>query len=793
MKHILSILLLIVIAQWSYSQNCLLRLSGHVEDADTKEKLVGATISLLESDNTIITDKKGDFTFFNLCPGTYTVKVTHVGCDTVYTTVEVKKNIHIDINLPHYHNTNLEEVTVNAIKGIENTGTKQELKGRQLEETRGFSFSEALAKINGIALLQTGATISKPVIHGLHSNRILTINNGVRQEGQQWGNEHAPEIDPYIADNLVVIKGVDELRYGSDAIAGVILVNPKPLRYKPGVYAELNTGYFSNNNAYVVSGMIEQQFKKLPAFSYRLQGTFKQGANVTTPEYRLNNTALRENNFSITTGWRKDNYTIEAFFSQFNTKVGIFSGSHIGNLTDLKNAIAASKPDNIFLGETSYSFKRPYQDVNHSLFKLKTNLISDVGKFNFQFAAQYNQRKEYDVVRNSNTKGPQMSLDVVTLSEDISWEHPDFKNIKGTIGISAMQQNNSYAGRYLIPNYTSSTYGIYWIEKWVKHRWELQGGIRYDYKEINTTRYPYNQPPVTYNFNYSTIGSSFNTIYKISATAKANISMTLASRAPYVNELLSDGIHHGTATYEKGFINSNTIGKPAVKTEKSFNIAAGFSYHNTAKTFSAEVTLYNNSIYNFIYQQPLPDEPVLTIAGAFPQLVYRQTDAVLSGLDIALDYTFTKHLDIASRVAILRAYNRNLHDWLISMPSDRITNTLSYNFNDNHKFSQSYISVEVPVVLKQTRVPDSTIHGKQDYKEPPSGYTLLNLNASTTIHLGGLPLTIGVGARNILNQRYREYLDSFRYFTDATGRNIIIRCKIVLRNLFNKSTSQIKI
>ncbi|MBK7882797.1 MAG: TonB-dependent receptor plug domain-containing protein [Chitinophagaceae bacterium] len=190
---------------------------------------------------------------------------------------------------------------------------KKELSGKALQETRGLSLSEALTKINGVTMLQTGSTISKPIIHGLHSNRILTINNGVRQEGQQWGNEHAPEIDPFIADKLTVIKGVDELKYGSDAIGGVVLVDPKPLRNKPGYAAEINTAYFTNNRQYVLSGVFEQQLKKISAFTYRVQGTFKKAANAATPGYRLNNTASEEKNFSITAGFKKEN-SVQNYF-----------------------------------------------------------------------------------------------------------------------------------------------------------------------------------------------------------------------------------------------------------------------------------------------------------------------------------------------------------------------------------------------------------------------------------------------------------------------------------------------
>ncbi|MBX2922649.1 MAG: TonB-dependent receptor [Chitinophagaceae bacterium] len=780
MKYFFVLLLSISGTFCSFSQDCDLRISGHVEDADTKEKLYAATVLLKELNKEITTNENGDFVFTLLCPGEYTLYISHISCDPVEQKIRLDRNRHQDIFLDHARKT-LGAVVVEAQKGIPNTGFKQELAGKMLDESKGQSLAQALSKLNGVSMLQTGSTVSKPVIHGLHSNRILTINNGVRQEGQQWGNEHAPEIDPFIADKLTVIKGVDELKYGSDAIAGVILVNPKPLRHTAGYYGELNTGYFSNDRQYYASLLFEQQLKKISAFSYRMQGTFKKAANISTPDYRLNNTALQEANFSLTAGWKKRDYDIEAFYSQFNTQIGIFSGAHVGNLTDLRYAISAARPNDIYLGEDTYKTGRPYQDVTHRLFKIKSNIVSGFGKFHIQVAAQHNRRQEYDIVRDAERKGAQMRLAVLTLSEDISWDHPSTGNLNGTVGISAMQQDNSYGGRYFIPAYTSSVMGGYWIEKWAKHKWEIQGGIRYDYKNINTTRYPYNSDPLSYSFNYSTVGASFNTIYKIKDQFKINAGVTMATRAPYVNELLSDGIHQGTGFYETGFIDRNTISIPEVKPEQSFNVMAGMSFGNKASTFSAEVTLYNNMINHFIYLQPSPGDTMVTVAGTFLQAKWKQTDARLTGVDLALNYRLSKQITLASRTSLLRAYNRTLDDWQIGMPADRTTPEITYDFNDKGIFSKTYISVEAPVVFKQTRVPDERKHGVQDYKAPPAGYVLMNLNASTTIRIGKtIPITIGLSARNLLNKSYREYMNSFRYFTDEMGRNIGIRLKVPL-------------
>lgn len=751
------------------AQTCNFSLAGHVEDTDTKEKLAAATVLLKEQGRQIITDNNGDFVFDGLCEGTYTVIISHVDCETAEQKIVLNKNLHIDIDMPHLKNI-LKDVTIESVIGTPNTGFKKDITGRQLEQLKGQSLSEALSKINGVTMLQTGNNVSKPVIHGLHSNRILTINNGVRQEGQQWGNEHAPEIDPFIADRLTVIKGVDELKYGSDAIGGVILVETKPLRGNINRAGEINTGYFTNNKMFVLSGQYEQALKKINGLRFRLQGTFKKGATVQTPNYRLNNTGNEEINFSATAAYKKNSFATELFYSQFSTQAGIFTGAHIGNLTDLQNAIAAGKPDEVYLGQTTYTISRPRQEVTHRLLKSKSSYSTGGHNFSLLLSMQYNDRKEFDIVRNASNTSPQMQLNILTLSQELTWEHPRKRNFTGMAGISALQQDNSYNGRYFIPNYRSYSYGGYYIEKWNRHQWELQGGIRFDHKNINTERLRFGGDTINNSFRFNTLAASFNSIFKPSAGWRFNVNISLANRAPHVNELLSDGIHHGTATYEQGNI--------YLKPEQSFNINTGIQYHDPSNTVSAEVTLYRNNIRNFIFQRPVPDSPVLTIAGAFPKTVYQQTDAVLSGLDVSIIIKPVAALELNTKASFLRAKNKVINDWLIWMPADRFSSELVYNFADGSVLTGSYISTEVQHVLKQTRIPDENKFGKQDYKAAPGAYTLLTLNASGTFTVKKQPFIVSIGIRNLLNTVYRDYLNSFRYFTDEMGRNISIRLKI---------------
>lgn len=773
MRQFLLVGVVTLLGFFARAQNCRLVLTGHIEDADTKEKLSSATVSIVELQVNFVTDENGDFRYPNICPGVYHLVVSHAGCETIRKVITVVKNYHLDVLMPHLRH-NLQEVVVEGQRAVPNNGFRQQVDRQALESSKNFSIADALSQVNGVQLLQTGSTISKPVIHGLHSTRVLTINNGVRQEGQQWGSEHAPEIDTYIADRVSIITGVEALKYGSDAIGGVVLIDPKPVRPLPGYNAEFNTAYSTNNGEYVFSGIFEHQPKKLQSFSYRLQGTLKRAGNVNTPDYRLDNTGMKEENYSLSANWRKEHYQLQAYYSQFKTTIGIFPGSHIGNLTDLLNIIPQPRPNEVFLGEKTYAIERPRQEVLHRLFKLKSSFDSHGHKFNLMFAGQYNHRDEFDIVRSSSNTRPQVSLALMTFNEELSYEHPEFHHINGTIGISLMQQDNSYSGRYLIPNYVSENYGAYWIEKWSRNDWDIEGGLRYDNKNIHTKRLKFNGTRVDHDFTFSTMGTSLNVGHHFSGKFRANINVNLTSRAPYVNELLVDGIHDGAGTYEQGDI--------TLKAEKSFNLSGGFNYTSENKRFSSEVYVYHNPIRDFIYQQPKPEEPVLTIVGAFPKIQYQQTDAMLQGFDVSASYKLIEPLQLTSKFSMLRARNRETNDWLILMPADKWRNTLSYHFKPHGKFSNSYVSAEVTSTYAP-RVPADYM-AKQDYKAPPGPYTLVNIDVATAVKMFGTNVTIGLGIRNLLDEAYRDYLNSFRYYADEMGRNITVRLKVP----FNKFT-----
>jgi iron complex outermembrane receptor protein len=208
--------------------HCDCFIHGKVIDNATKEPIVGAVILVKEQNKGTTTDVNGHYHIANLCQGTYTIIGRIVGYQEKTYTIKLVHEAEQEIKLSEGE-LHLANVDIKAEKIDNLTQTKNVLENAALDQTRGQSLGETLKQISGVTTLQTGSSISKPVIHGMHSNRVLIMNNGVRQEGQQWGSEHAPEIDPFVAKRITVLKGAAGVRYGSDAIAGVIMLEPEAL------------------------------------------------------------------------------------------------------------------------------------------------------------------------------------------------------------------------------------------------------------------------------------------------------------------------------------------------------------------------------------------------------------------------------------------------------------------------------------------------------------------------------------------------------------------------------------
>jgi len=785
--------LILSCAVLAQDKSCNLSISGTILCANDGKPLSFVAIGFLNTNQSAVSDENGKFKIKNICIGVFHLEASTMGYKKLDTVINMTSDRTIILKLQS-DDIHLQEVHITGNKvdkqGVE-TVTKDEISGEKLNQTRGENLGDALKEISGVDVIQTGATIAKPVIHGLYSNRILILNNGVRQEGQQWGSDHAPEIDPFIATKLSVIKGASSIRYGSDAIGGVVLVEPADMPKLKSLGGEINFVGMDNSRLYAGSGILQGAFdKKLTGLSFRIQGTYRQAGDIQTPHYILDNTGLLEKNYSGELSYEKEYYGISVYYSHFYTELGIFTYSEASNGAQLLQLFSQPAPINFplsyYLQNGFYKINRGYQLVNHDLLKVNAfTKYSRFGKLEATFARQTDARQEYDLDVPYSTNGsldnaPQNNFNLTTHTGELIFEHNSWHNISGSIGASFFTMGNVYTGLTygpLIPNFRNYSGGLFIIEKWNPiNKLTIEAGIRYDYEWqreylLNLNTLDEYTPTQQYTNSTATIGA----IYRFSPKLSLNANAGNGWRAPSVYELYAFGIHGATQTFE--------VGDSTLKVEKSYNFTTSIRYEG--EKLEGEVGVYTNIIENYIYLKPTLTYRQ-TIDGYYPQFDFTQTNALFKGSDLDAKWHITKHLTYEPKVTLVYANDLINHSYLVLIPPQRFKNTLEYRWAKLGKLKNVFVSVSNLIVPQQTRVPPNS-----DFVPPPKGYTLFSASMGCTVHYKKQDIAISLQGNNLLNTAYRDYMDFFRYYADEPGRSIQLKVRIPFDIIPNRNLQEI--
>ena len=764
-RQILTFLFVVIaIASTSAQSECHYILKGKVKEAHDFAPIANASVWVKELGVGVATDENGSFTIPNLCRQTYTLQFSHVDCQQHAEQLAIEGNTEGVFLLQHGDKL-LEKVEIRAKKvELEMTQAHSSISEEDARASKGQVLGDVLKTLPGVTTLNTGSTISKPVVQGMHSDRVLILNNGVRHEGQQWGLDHAPEVDPFIADRITVVKGAASVKYGVGAIGGVVLVEPRALRDTQGMGGEVNMVFNTNGRIGILSSMLEG---KKGGIAWRVQGTAKRGGNLSTPQYLLSNTGVEELNGSAMIGFSLKNVQFEAFYSHFYTKIGILKDSHIGNVTDLKDAIERGRP--LSISTFSYDLERPGQRINHDIFKTKVTMpTGDAGRLSLMAYYQHNLREEFDAHKPGGAKPvgfdrAEIAFQLPTIGGRADWEHQAWGNWHGGGGGEVMyQSNNTFAGA-LIPNYRQMTSGVYWSERWRRYPQplEVEGALRYDVRQLLVDSTRFGDKDKVFIFN--NLSASGGLIYHVNTREKLSLNVGTAWRSPNVNELFSRGVHHGTASFEEG--------NPNLQPERA--LSTSLSFHYDHEVFEAEITAFQNAVSNFIFQKP-DSLPVLTIRGAFPAFSYAQTDAILRGGDVLLTFKPLKHFFVKVKGSTLFAKNQSNDEWLPLMPADRMELSLGIDNQSFKHIKKGYANIALGMTRRQTRIPLSIF----DYQAPPAGYARVDITLGGDVHFGKRVLETTLRVENLFDTEYREYLDRLRYFSSMLGRNISLKMKM---------------
>ena len=743
---------------FAWGQSCFLQLDGQILDKGTRLPMSYATVQIIETGQGVITDDQGRFLFDHLCPGQYHIQIGHIGFEVERAFIDLSQNTTLSLSLDH-HDEMLDEIVVHGENAESITQISHVLGAEKILYEANNNLADIAANITGVSVVKNGPGISKPVIHGLYGNRVTILNNGVRQAGQRWGNDHAPEIDMFVADHLAVVKGVAGLEISGGSLGGVLQIHPGPILQDPHVHGSATYIFQSNGLAHTLSGKVQNGGS---VNQWRIVGTTKYIGDSQSPDYYLTNSGRRE--ADIAGQWNRimsEKWKINTYYSFFSADIAILKGSHITNLSDLENSFVRDKPFGT-IDHFSYHQEAPRQEVDHHLLSLESqHLIDDETEVNFRYGGQINNRKEYDVRRGGRSERPALSMLLNAQFVEMTYKKALQKSLTMKSGLQyTFMQNkndNSTTGLSpLIPDYTSHTPGAFLTIQQEKNHTAYEIGGRIDYTGMEVINIVDRQlTRRDHDFiNYAVAGGF---TYNWNTDLKSKFNLGLAQRSPEVNEMYSEGLHQGVATYE--------VGDPNLKIEKSIKGILSNDYSLGHDIFFQTV-IYAQHFSDYIYLKP--EGTLLTIRGAFPLYLYDQTDALLYGLDIKLTYEFLHKMKFNLSYAYLQGKDLTNDVPLVMMPANNLSTKFHYSLNEMGVLKNNTVTVGSKYVFRQR------LEADQDLVPPPDGYVLLDISAKTALAIKQSTFNVGLKVENVLNTAYRDYLDQMRYFADAPGINAVL-------------------
>ncbi|MDR7211565.1 TonB-dependent receptor domain-containing protein [Flavobacterium piscis] len=789
-KKILFFFTLILFCNSLLSQNTV---SGKIVSQQL-ESLSGAHIHM--GRNTISSDYNGNYSISYLPSGPIKVNISFVGYKSIDTIINLQNDLKLDFKLV-LHTANLQEIVIQQkTNSLNKSVAEQRIKTETIEKYSNKTLGDVLKEVTGVSSLKSGNAVVKPIINGLYGSRVPVINNNVRLEDQQWGTEHAPNLDINSAGKITVIKGASGLQYSGDAVGGLVIIEPVSVK-KDTLFGKTILNYDTNGKGGSISSSLHKGNNL--GFSWNALGTFKYLGDKNAPDYVLSNTGNREANFSGDLKYSREKYDFTAFYSYYNAIIGILSASHTGNVNDLYNSITNKTP--AVIKDFTYSINNPKQEVQHHIAKLNYNYyFNETEIISFQYAFQYNKRLEYDVRRGNYKNTAALDLELKTHSFNVDYKKNlhDW-NLKS--GLSTGFQNN-FANpktgiRPLIPNYDKIDFGFYSVlNQDFTDTFSVDGGIRYDFSKTDATKYyqksrweerGYNEefehfivadsttqwltkPSFTFHNISASLG--FHKVFENNLDWLTNVSF--ASRNPNPSEFFSDGLHHSTGVIELGDLNLDK--EQATK----LSITLQKKYTN----FSLDINPYINKIKNYMFLRPVGFET--TIRGAFPIWEYQQTNARLTGVDLQTNWVITNHWTHLFSLAYVNGRDISNKQSLIDIPPLNVNNKISFSTKEWYHL---LLELKSEIVFKQNKYPDNNFYTNiikndalesvlVDISTPPPAYHLLHFYSEMKLpFFYNIQTTLGFSVQNILDTKYRDYLNRQRFFADEIGRSFQIQLK----------------
>jgi iron complex outermembrane recepter protein len=749
--------------------------TGKVTDALTGEPLQGASVYFADAKTGAITNAKGEYSIKNIAPGNYLIEVSSVGYGSVTDHIKLTGDVQKDFALSPsvIENTGVTVTGVSTATKLKRTPTPVTVVSKtELTAVTSTNLIDAISKTPGVSQLTTGPSISKPMIRGLGYNRVVVLNDGMRQEGQQWGDEHGIEIDEYSVNKVEILKGPASLIYGSDAMAGVINILTNVPVPEGTIKGNIIGNYQTNNHMRGIGANIAGNNH---GFNWNIYGSLK-GAGDYTNKYdgRVFNSRYNEKNFGGYVGYNGNWGYSHILVSSYNQQPGLIEGerdSATGKFTTTvnNNGIAETR-----IAEGS-DFKGidpalPRQHIRHFKIASDNRFNLGAGKLDVNIGYQNNKRQEYGNVLDPGT--PDLFFNLNTFTYNIQYHLPDMDKWKTAIGLNGMQQQNqNKAEEVLIPEYSLFDIGGFIYTQKNFEKFTISGGFRFDNRSIDSKALTVDNETKFRAFtrSFSNVSGSAGISYEASKALTVKFNIARGFRAPAIAELASNGAHEGTNRYEYGDNN--------LKSETSLQFDAGIDISTEHISFSASG--FVNSIDNFIFYRKLESthggDSLVNVDGEdIMAFKFSQAKATLYGGELNLD--IHPHPLDWLHFENTFSYVRGVFDHPVEgvknipfIPAARLITQLKGEFLKRGKhISNLTMSLELDNTFKQ-----NDAFTAYNTETPTSGYTLLNAGVSACFVKNKKTLfTLIFTGNNITDVTYQNNLSRLKYtdVNNITGR-----------------------
>jgi iron complex outermembrane receptor protein len=781
---------------------------GRVLVDGARTPVAGARVDVEGSGVQSVTGPDGTFALRGVPPGSGAPLVLHVeaqGFDPAHVDLETRDNEVIEVVVLLQQPTPTAETVVHARRArreiVRRTLTQAvaELDEVALARVRGRTLAGTLTELAGVTMVQSGPALEKPVVRGQFGRRLLLLSDGVRLEGQDWGIDHAPELDVGGAGRITVVKGAAGVRFGPDALGGVILVEPQPLRTTPGIDGELSLAGVDNGLRGMVAGRVDAVFAALPELSLRLEADLEKGAAMSTPDYVIGNSASEMANLAARAAWRTsvlDTPIVATLsYTRYMASLGICYCLKVRTPADLNASLAAGRPPGADAWRTDYAIDRPRQELAHDTAVGRVVVdLGERGQLSTTYAFQSDRRDEFDQVRRS-VDGPQYSFALATHAIDALYDQPRWRagrlTLQGQIGARADLQEHAYRGLQLIPNYRRLTGGAFVLERLGISDVggvmdvELLVGGRID--GLTQTAFLADEVFLAQrrrgrldDDDCALQGEAARCGLQVPAAsfttgARARIDqLTLqldvssATRFADVDELYLGGRAPSLPVFG--------LGNAGLTSERTVQGSLGAVLDLPALWI--DVGAFASRVDDYIAFGPerRPDgAPIVDvlISGAYPRFSYRRVDAMLSGFDGEITLLPREWFSVDVHTAYVRALDLTRGGFLPFIPplQTRVAARLRAPAVQRWPWlKRAELTTHVTTTARQTRTDLAS-----DFAPPPDGYVLWGAVAETDIEFGGLPFSVGLEGRNLGNARYRDPLSLTRFFVDQPGRELWLR------------------